>query len=283
VRKLQRQSDVDRRNSVQMEERAQDLERQNLELQRTLRYKEEESKESKRKVESLEEQLSKLQQRLSLGSGFVAEADAAFMVAPGGNSQDTEGAEPRRRLFSSVANASYSPALEKAICGGVRTSSMAHEQVDSAGRGRSAVSHGASPPLPRHDKASLAAVPRSDAAVIRTSSVGSNRPAEEEPPQGCVQKLRKSFESRSSTPSRLTGNRNLRHHDEGGAMPSSGPQQASSARARAGNPSNISTVRVPATDTEDVDFGMSPIRMTAQVSQRIRSLQGQLGHVHTEK
>lgn len=182
----------------------------------------------------------------------------SLCASPQVDATDAGGSEPRRRLFTSMANepsaaAAYPPPAPQA--------SGATDRTLAGG--------------PVHRK--------EPAAMVRASSSSSVRPVEEEPPQGVVASLRKSFESRSASQSRINSQParqrqpQAKHKERGPqtvttapavlTSPSQAPWQRDNkptttfARGRAGNPSAISTVRVPASEIDEfTDFGMSPIK-----------------------
>eukprot|EP00931_Biecheleriopsis_adriatica_P063235 TRINITY_DN38248_c0_g1_i2.p1 TRINITY_DN38248_c0_g1~~TRINITY_DN38248_c0_g1_i2.p1 ORF type:complete len:412 (+),score=95.36 TRINITY_DN38248_c0_g1_i2:194-1429(+) len=272
LKRVQRQSDVDRRNYTEMEAKMIELEsklqfeqEQKELLQQSLQHEKDEQKRTALQVEKLEDELRRKDsemakvQRSSVvctaettGPTSCIAASASPEVADQVECTDIEGSEPRRRLFTSMANepsasaTAYPPLLPHAAAG--------FSRPFAEGQGHRGES----------------------SAMVRASSSSSMRPVEEEPPQGCVASLRKSFESRGTTHPRNSSQParqerpQANHKDRGPQTASTAPAMlitsastTTSARARAGNPSVISTARVPATkvDVEDIDFGMSPIKI----------------------
>jgi len=190
--------------------------------------------------------------------------------------------EPRRRLFEETRHpaASPNPSLEP-----MRSS---RSQLPAAVG--TVTHHGASPPLPTGDRATVAnasiqRLPASCTSVARSASSSSIRLAEEEPPNGIVQQLKREYESRgqsqtrniqasrSCTPRRaasVTASRDARGPVAGRAalgMPRSqvvstapelGPVVYSTGRIAAA-PGRIAT-DLPMLSPDEIDFGMSPIR-----------------------
>jgi len=214
LKKVQRQSDVDRRNYNQVErnynqvEAAKDkLEKEKEEYRKEKeelsRYLEDERSRAKR----LEEQLRQKDRDLEYvkrTSVTVQAVPVASPPPPSPSPMPKEEAEPRRRLFNSMTNpAGATAAMEDSRL--TVTASPSPEQP----RGRSAYSASPSPPLPA-ERLALSYRPAESSgssAMVRASSSSSIRP-EEEPPSGVVKQMRDAIESR--TPRRSASQTSVR-------------------------------------------------------------------------
>lgn len=273
LKKLQRQSDVDRRNYHEMEAEKEKLE---MQLQVALDRREDIEKKSfklaeqaeveRRKAERLEDELRRKDQEMeSLKRMSVVSAVPAASPSPSPKDEVKGASEPRRRLFNSMTNAAGATAAAAAMADDSRLTVIAASPSPEPARGRLAYSASPSPPLPS-EKASYR--PAESSAVVRASSTSSLRPAEEEPPAGVVKQLRDAFESR--TPRRSNSQTSVRStygQDRSSRSAASASRQPSVStaplQARNGRfpPRPIATDVPKGQAAEETNFGMSPIHL----------------------
>lgn len=182
--------------------------------------------------------------------------------------------EPRRRLFEETRHPTASPSPSPSP----EPLRASRSQQSVAMGSAPATFHGASPPLPTTDRnmvanANIHRNPAACNAITRSASSSGIRPAEEEPPSGIVQQLRREYEARgqsltregrdrSSTPRRaasVTAARDVRapRQQEAVRAPLGMPRPQT---GRGAAPGRIATDLPSMLSPEEIDFGMSPIR-----------------------